>query len=432
MGSKLTVEAVALQSGEQLPLLKGANGLPLWYPTLFVLTELRAKNLAVNTILQAVRAVKLGEHLLEHLSIDLSQRLQEGKVLALHEIDALADFFGLTQEALDALDGPERRLTDGRRYKVVSLESLRMQRQAASTEGRVSPQTKAIRLLYFREYLDWRMGQALQHFDQQELAFRQLAENRGDILARLEARIPKTSERYSIYAREGIDEAMELRIKTVIYPDSPENPWKNQHVRFRNYLIFLWLISLGMRRGELLGIKLMDVDLRSNEVTVVRRPDDPEDPRAAKVQVKTKGRLLMLETSLAELTRVYVQQERRRYLNARKHPFLFVATGTGKPLSDSALNKLFIELRTKVPGLPEELCPHVLRHTWNDRFSELMDEKGVSPEAEEQMRKQHMGWSDRSKMAAVYTRRHVRRKANEASLELQARVLGKAQRNDLK
>lgn len=430
MPSELTVEIVDLQSGEQLPLLKGANGLPLWDSTLFVLTELRARNLAVNTILQAIRAIKFGEQLLEYLSIDLGRRLREGTVLELHEIDALSELFGFTQEELDALEGPGPRATDGRRSRVVSFESVRMRRQAARAEGRVSPQTRAVRMLYFRDYLDWRISQALHHLDQQRHAYRQLADSRVEVRARLEARIPKSSELRSANAREGIDEAMELRIRTVTAPDSAENPWKNRHVRIRNQLIFLWLVSLGLRRGELLGIKIMDVDLRRNEVTVVRRPDDPEDPRSVKPRVKTKGRLLKLETDLAELTRAYVQQERRRYINARKHPFLFVATGSGEALSASALTKLFIELRTKVPGLPEELCPHVLRHTWNDRFSVIMDRKGVSSEAEEQMRKQHMGWSDRSQMAAVYTRRHVQRKANEASLELQAQALGKAEGSD--
>lgn len=50
-----------------------------------------------------------------------------------------------------------------------------------------------------------------------------------------------------------------------------------------------------------------------------------------------------------------------------------------------------------------------------------MDERGIAPEEEEKLRKQQMGWSDRSKMPATYTRRHVRRKANEASLALQAK-----------
>jgi integrase len=87
---------------------------------------------------------------------------------------------------------------------------------------------------------------------------------------------------------------------------------------------------------------------------------------------------------------------------------------------------MFVELRRKVTGLPEELSPHVLRHTWNDRFSEFMDQSGATPEEEEKMRKQQMGWSDRSKMAATYTRRHTRRKTNEASLAMQAAALDSA------
>lgn len=86
----------------------------------------------------------------------------------------------------------------------------------------------------------------------------------------------------------------------------------------------------------------------------------------------------------------------------------------------SALNKVFAVLRRECPDLPEDLSPHVLRHTWNDRFSALMDKQNVSEEAEKRMRSRLMGWSETSGTAAVYTRRHVQRKASEAALALQA------------
>lgn len=238
----------------------------------------------------------------------------------------------------------------------------------------------------------------------------------------LSERIPSSSGRNSVGQRQGMTKTEVERMLKAIDPASPDNPWKNKHARVRNQLIFHWLLSLGLRKGELLVIKLADIDLRSNEVTVSRRADDPEELRKDEPNTKTKDRLLSLGDTLANMTRDYILGVRKAMRNAKRHPYFIVATGTGRPLTKSAVNKLFVELRTKVPGLPEELTPHVLRYSWNDAFSEQMDAKNVEPAEEEKMRKQQMGWSDKSKMASLYTKRHTEKKAKEASLALQANM----------
>jgi integrase len=73
-----------------------------------------------------------------------------------------------------------------------------------------------------------------------------------------------------------------------------------------------------------------------------------------------------------------------------------------------------------VKGLPDKLTCHVLRHDWNERFSRAMDDGGVAPARERQLRRYLQGWSSDSS-AAVYTQRHTRARANEASLHIQER-----------
>tara|TARA_R110002074_G_scaffold67567_2_gene158917 strand:+ start:5507 stop:5890 length:384 start_codon:yes stop_codon:yes gene_type:complete len=123
------------------------------------------------------------------------------------------------------------------------------------------------------------------------------------------------------------------------------------------------------------------------------------------------------------MTRQYVVELRGARPQARKHDFLFVAE-SGAPLSMSGLAKIFKVLRANIPDLPADLTPHLLRHTWNDRFSEEMDQNKVPEETERKARSYLMGWSETSGTAAVYTRRHVREKAKRVSLDLQERVLG--------
>jgi integrase len=423
MATGFRVKNLKLQSGERLPVLvEAATGVPLWHPTLFALTELRATNRASATLRQATRAVMVAHQVFRHLGVDLEERLAAGRILELGEIEALAGLAGMTQEALDELLETETPAPTASRPRIASLEKVRMRAKPTDQRPQVGAQTKGIRLIYIRDYIAWRVRGKLLKLDFQEPVYRALVDAAPLVVGRLSERIPPSSRLNDLNARQGVSQEVRERTVQVTHPDSPENPWKNRHVRIRNQLIFRWLLELGLRRGELLGIQLGDLDMRSNEVEIARRADDPLEVRKDAPDVKTKERSLALGKELAQLTRDYVQGPRRAIRDARRLPYLFVATGTGSPLTKAALSKLFVELRRKVPGLPEELSPHVLRHTWNDRFSELMDERGVSPDEEEKMRKQQMGWSDNSKMPAVYTKRHIRRKTNEASLAMQAQA----------
>ena len=359
---------------------------------------------------------------LDHLGIDLDARLSEGRLLDVGELDELAGLVGLTQKGLESLPPAETKAMPSR--SVVSIEKARMRAKPAKLPPQVAAETKAIRLMYIRDYFAWLALLRLLRLDFRKPEYQALSEIARLVVGQLSARIPASPKKNDLDARQGVSGEVRARIVEVTRPDHPENPWKNGHVRVRNQLIFMWLLAFGLRKGEFLGIRLEDINLRAGEVRVVRRADNLEDTRPREAKPKGKGRALALGDELAELTRAYVHGPRRAIEGARKNPFLAVATGTGKPLSMSAVSKLFVELRRKVPGLPEELSPHVLRHTWNDSFSEFADRARISPDEEEKIRKQQMGWSDRSNMAAVYTRRHTRRKTNEASLAMQAAALG--------
>jgi integrase len=91
-------------------------------------------------------------------------------------------------------------------------------------------------------------------------------------------------------------------------------------------------------------------------------------------------------------------------------------------MSLSNVNKIVERLRKRVPELPGNLSPHLLRHTWNDVFSKLMDEKGVRAEQEAKMRTYLMGWRS-EESATHYIRRTVRRRSNEVLRELQNKML---------
>ena len=81
------VRMVRLESGERLPMLVSKAGLPLFDPTLFAVTELRARNRSAATIEQALRAIMALTLVLERLGVDLEARLAERKLLEDGEIE---------------------------------------------------------------------------------------------------------------------------------------------------------------------------------------------------------------------------------------------------------------------------------------------------------------------------------------------------------
>jgi integrase len=408
------VRWIVLESGERLPLLQErATGEPVYQPALYVLTQLRAKNLASATIDQALRAITVLCLFLKARKIDLDERILRGQLLSLVEIEALARSCRLSVESLARCEvdggGPPQR-------KVTSLERARMRRSLSQTGIEVGAETAAIRGLYItgylRWYVDWRvMGSLISpHPD--------LSAATSRCLSSLREHLPSKRWRNIGSARKGLAETNRRRILEVIDPASQDNPWSRDHCRQRNRLIVLWLLHLGVRSGEILGLQIPDINFQSNEVLVARRADDIEDPRRNEPNTKTSDRLLPLSNELAALTRDYILTERRRAKGAQLHKYLLVATGSGAPLSKAAFNKIFVTLQKKCPEL-EAIHPHLFRHTWNDEFSKQMDRMRIPEERERKLRSVLMGWSPTSGSAATYTRRHIERTANKASLEMQ-------------
>ncbi len=414
------VKVVRFASGERFPVLVDGIGFPLYMPTLFAVTELRMRNLASNTIGNALRSLQLLVWFLEREQVDLIERFSAGEVLKLHELEALAQACRRPLEAISEVRGSDA-IRDSAFPGVRRLEGVRS-RLRYEAPAIVNAAVTATRLQCIRDYIRWL---AALHLDRLGASLDQRRELRAAVDAfahALEARMPsgRASE-----IREGLALDHRQRLREVTRHDSPENPWADVHTRYRNALMIDWLYDLGLRRGELLSVRCSDVDFRRGVVTIARRPDDPGDPRRHQPVVKTRGRELPLSAENLDATRHYVLNIRGSLPRARKHEYLFVASDTGSPLSMPALAKIFRTLRSRVPDLPPDLSPHVLRHTWNDRFSEEMDKNNVPEETEKKSRSYLMGWSETSGTAGTYTRRHVREQAKRASLELQEKMLNR-------
>lgn len=401
------IRTIVTPDGERLPLLMRRGGVPDHQSTLFILAEVRARNLSCSAIDKALRAIAILYRFLQSKKANLEVRIRSGRLFTLQELDALVRLCRARAHEDPSADG----------HPLLWTPPRNGERRGSRSPKFVSQATTANRLQVIRDFVIWSIKTTNSlSIDVEALTndFRKLIDGRAPPVRRTSSSV-----------REGlaVDEAQ--AVIEVASPGAIENPWSDEYVRRRNYLIILWLLRLGMRRGELLGVKISDIDFVLCRVTIHRRADDVEDPRVAQPNAKTLPRELELERELLELTEDYVINDRSKLSGARQHDFLFVASHTGDPLSTSSITKLFRVLSAHPALLGSSLCAHLLRHTWNERFSEIVDERGVPEETEKRVRSYLMGWSDISKSAAWYTRRHVKKKAANISVAMQRSALGR-------
>jgi integrase len=410
---KYVAQRIRFRNGERHSVLQVPNGLPVHEVTLY-LGRYRTKGRAANTIHFVCTALALLYRELD-AKVNLLERLASGRFLAIQELDRLAT---AVQYRIDDLD-EDAEPQSGSNVINITRISMRKSKNAAERDP-VDVQTQASRLRYIADFLSFistYVGETLPEKQRVELE----VETTRALLA-FKEHVPKVSKRAKLGARVGLSEEEQARVVAVVHPDSHANPWKSGFVRRRNWLIVVLLLATGMRRGELLGLQIRDVLTNQPKLRIVRRADDAEDRRTVQPNAKTNDREIELLPSIARALQAHLQ-ERRTIKAARAIPQVFVSRG-GVALSDKTVDKIFKELRGACPGLPVTLTSHVMRHTWNERFSEAADAIGLSEVTEERARNTQQGWADDSKTGATYTRRHAAKKGQEIALKLQEKLDG--------
>ena len=338
------------------------------------LIDLTLRPLAVRTVRNIAQGIHQGSLFCDARGIDVVERCRSSFLLD-HELSSLARHMRGNGPQPRAMAGP---------YYTAFIDFL------TSVAGRVSsPRDRDARLRIE--------------------AFRKAA-----------ARHKPTDAERSVKPRLGLtEEQRDLFLRAVI-PGSADNPFGT--MSFRNFVLMTTAFLLGLRSGELLSLKLTDLDLRSwpGYLIVERRQNDPEDTRPFQAMAKTKGRGLPLSP---ELTDAFAQlvEERAQVEAANKHSFVFV-NYLGAPLGERGLRDAYQVLRENCPKL-EKLVNHMLRHDWNDRWTEMVDDYGWNPDECLRIQLDAQGWTPGSDMPLRYGLRSRERRANARSLMLQKRSL---------
>lgn len=375
------------------------HGLAHALTTLYGAACLRENGLSFNTQLRHLGAVAIALDWAAGKQIDLEQRIL----------------------ACDMLERGEVHDLRKRLRRNFNLDKARSAKARRAIPRAVSAATHADRIRAVHAYMVWHAENAIRRIPSANSSRLRVAKDRFAAFGKMMlSALPSGKSN----KREGLAAEERAAFFAAIAPDSPENPFKPPYRR-RNHAMLSLLFETGCRRGELLKLTVDDLHLHGPRTFVVlaNRQDEPDDPRPNEPRPKTLAREVDISSQVAAILHQYVVHDRSKLPGAKRSRFVFLARH-GKPLSLQAVNDMFRLLRARAQELPNSLTPHVIRHDWNDRFSEASDEIGLAEAEEKQARNYAMGWKKGSEQSADYLVRRTREKATEVSLRMQDKSFG--------
>ncbi|HDS1756044.1 site-specific integrase [Pseudomonas sp. M5] len=391
-----TLKTYIGQRGERFSLLFSSEdpGAPLFYPCAFISRRVRdtSTHQTQTTTLKGIQRLIEWER---DRKVCLEEKLSRGVTLAPFEIDDLA--------------GHVRGCRTAKKGEVISSQKF---------NGYWSSICK---------YIDWLTDELLPNRNSPHM--RMLVEEQSRQLN------SKTRKQTASRARQNqkilsTNISSTERTQLLILFESSLDSHHSAHLRhdshakkgvqLRNIVMLRILYETGMRRGELLSLKLKNfVEASGGEgayLSIERNHDDEFDRRANQPVAKTLGRDVAISEDLESQIMKYITQYRAELNNVGLNPdsFIFCVHRSGKtqgtPITVNGFNSALNQLKNKHPALGK--CqPHAFRHDWNYRFSQKADDLGMSETEEIEAREQQMGWVPASSMAKVYNQRHRREKA---------------------
>lgn len=400
-----TVYQEGPERGERRIHLVDQDGMDDAYSTLFVTSQIRNKNLSVSSEQAALVSINVLYAFCKSRGFNLLKRFQDGNYLAANERMALKDFAQTNFEKIKSLQ------------KVVALGRVKRGHHYALPA--VDAGTQYSRLTHIASYVGW-LAQYLLAARVNKVRSEQIDDMVADLLALRPAKIKKQRD----FDEKEFTPEDNARLNEIIPLDSELNPFEDRGVRLRNLLIIELLRQPGIRRGELLGLQMRDLELISGKLTVRRRHDSVEDPRTDQPLQKTEEREIPISRSLVKLIREY-NDMRRSIPGTGKHRYLLVShfgKTRGQPLTISGLDDVFKRIIKVAPDLAH-LHRHKLRHFFSNELARLQQEEDPgNAEAHRRVRNHVAGRKPTSGVDGIYTKLYTAAEARKATLKVQDRM----------
>ncbi|AXE97323.1 tyrosine-type recombinase/integrase [Paraburkholderia hospita] len=393
MPARFHIVTVLHAGGERLPILLDVHRQPISWINTYLIKRLRPR-LSVSSLVKTLYVLGYLWVWASTEDFPLEARLVSGE--------------GLTQDEIVSQIYPW----------------LRRNFQMARKVGKlvVSPSTVTFRLNVVSQCVIWHLECAMSAMPMGSPEIRdtraRLALIEHGFANAARARLPS-----AVHAAPLSDDRLQ-RLLLICHPDSCDNPWKTPY-RQRNFLIVLMMVTLGVRRGELLKLRVSDCHLAHAipEIHVERSPDDPADPRINEPQVKTESRHLPCDGSLARYLNEYICRTRRTIRGASRSPFLFLSR-SGQPMSLARVNGVLDQIAVVHPEF-DDLHPHSLRSTCATNFRAAGLRNGLDEERVDKDMMYFFGWRSADSVKP-YIDAAIRRESYEISLSYQASLFGRS------
>lgn len=342
----MRIEIVTHKTGEQIPIMLDSSGMPVVLPNEFILAR---RFLSTNTLVRNLRELAVLYHWLEKSNYDLSARL-------------------LAQNSFN-----EAELKGG------LVEALRID-QSKGQGFAVSPNTFNQRLTTVRQFISWSMDMLTSQLPMSSLDYELLRNRKSFLLKTFDSGfMSATPMRTSL--SKGLNEAEVDFLLEVLDPNADQGFGRDSAVRFRNYVSVGLMLFCGLRPGELLSLRVDDIQIGAiSAVKVERRLTDLFDTRRPRPQIKRNGRIIPIDNGqLAFALNDYIVTWREMFeRKSNVESEYLILSDEGVPLSQSSITQFFQLLRKLYSDyLPDNLTAKSLRHTFSSRMERILRASGM-------------------------------------------------------
>lgn len=208
-----------------------------------------------------------------------------------------------------------------------------------------------------------------------------------------------------------LDSDEQALLKSVLYPGSSSNPFNSTKIQARNHCLFLVMLETLARRGEVVLIELNDVELGPSPTICIKRPSDiNRERRKDGASLKTRGRIVPIPASLAEILHAYISDHRAELLKPKRPcTALFVSSRDGRRMSARTVNTI---LRTAAASLglldfSTRIHQHGLRATGANIARKKLEKSGAPSINVKDALAYLGGWSLNSESVQKYSRQAI-------------------------
>lgn len=391
----MRVEIVNHPSGDQLPIILDGDGLPVPLPSEFVMGR---RALGANTLVRNLRELAVLYQWLNHEGIDLWERISTGKSFTEAELRG-----GL-------IESLRRDQSKGRKVKKLS----------------VTPNTFNQRLTTVRQFFGLLFDVYLGSLPHDDMRYERIRDQKMRTISWLDSSFINAPPE-NAGKKKGLTQNQAQFLVRCLDPEKDEIFGRDPAVRFRNYVSVMIMLNYGLRPGELLSLRVEDIEFGAiSAIRITRRPPNPKDKRNPRPQIKRNGRILPIDNAvLAKRIDEYIMKWRDKLeAKAIEDSDYLILSDEGQSLSQPSLVQLFQLLRKRFPNdLPSNLSAKSLRHTFSSNMERELRAIGLDEGRRGEALAELRGDSSLASQS-VYIAQEIQEQANLAMRNYHRKILG--------